>query len=103
MPSKAEEIKYLKGENTRLDGLVKELGASLNHARERNMNNYREIGELSFELGEANKKLTSSYSALGEQQVVINTLVAVVNDLRALLKAEKAEVDRLIIEQNDQS
>lgn len=99
MASKAEEIKYLKGENTRLDGLVKELGASLNHARTRNMNNYREISELSVELGEANKKL----SALGEQQVVINTLVAVVNDLRALLKAEKAEVDRLIIEQNDQS
>lgn len=99
MASKAEEIKYLKGENTRLDGLVKELGASLNHARTRNMNNYREISELNVELGEANKKL----SALGEQQVVINTLVAVVNDLRALLKAEKAEVDRLIIEQNDQS
>lgn len=99
MASKAEEIKSLNADNTRLDGLVKELGASLKHARTRNMNNYREISELSVELGEANKKL----SALEEQQVVINTLVAVVNDLRALLKAEKAEVDRLIIEQNDQS
>ena len=83
METKVAQIARLKADNTRLTGLVNELSASITKLRASVAPDSKLIWDQRAELAAVNEKLNSSYSALGEQQVLVKTLVAVINDLRA--------------------